>query len=356
MLLEERYDLFQRLANLEEAVYNYIFFRDIAPLKQLMKDPAYDEVFTKRFAVSNKYELLDSVRMTDLARKGLMVPYESVVVRCKRREVNNLPCVYILYSLKGSFQCEVAGEKLELSEGCLCMCNAGVPNSFETADPDGLCITMALTKWYISSVLMQRMPHNSVFGNFFEHGVFNTGLAESYIYIDAKGSEKIRFFLSEALNTFLNTGFQEQEVMNAYIILFFDEFIKLYEKSTELSSNDGHVKAAEIINYIYENYTQATLSSVAAHFHFSNNYLSGIIKKLMGKNFTDLVHEIRMVNACQLLKDTTLPVNEIAQKVGYQNSNHFYRLFKQAHGCTPAEFRKKEKTALKKQKGGTASG
>ena len=341
MLGTEHFETFQKLATLEERTFRYITFHDMDGLKQLLRDSSYDEIFTKRFSVGNKYELLDTARMTDLARKDLLLPYNPIVIRCKRHEVNNLPCVYILYALKGSFTCEIAGEHLELQEGETCMCNAGVSNYFEGNQSDSMCITIALTKWYISSTLMHRIPHNSVFGNFFEHGVFSTGLSEPYIYISTEASEKLRFFMTEACWEFLNNGVQEIETINAYIVLFFNELIRIYEQTCTLLSENGRVNVAEIINYIYENYADISLSSMAEHFHFNSNYLSGIVKKIMGKNFTDLVLEIRMNNACRLLRETAMSITDIAQQVGYQNVNHFYRLFKAAYGCTPAEYRKR---------------
>lgn len=49
--------------------------------------------------------------------------------------------------------------------------------------------------------------------------------------------------------------------------------------------------------------------------------------------------EIRLSQAKYLLKDTLIPIQEVARNVGYQDSLYFSRLFKKHTGVSPTEFR-----------------
>ncbi|RKQ23759.1 AraC family transcriptional regulator [Mediterraneibacter sp. gm002] len=69
------------------------------------------------------------------------------------------------------------------------------------------------------------------------------------------------------------------------------------------------------------------------------NYYSLILKKYRGKSFQQYLIEVRMKYAKQLLEQTTLPVKQIAQQVGYENVSHFYHLFEKYYGKTPKEVR-----------------
>ncbi|RGH37913.1 AraC family transcriptional regulator [Firmicutes bacterium AM41-5BH] len=69
------------------------------------------------------------------------------------------------------------------------------------------------------------------------------------------------------------------------------------------------------------------------------NYYSLILKKYRGKSFQQYLIEVRMNYAKQLLEQTTLPVKQIAQQVGYENVSHFYHLFEKYYGKTPKEVR-----------------
>ena len=54
----------------------------------------------------------------------------------------------------------------------------------------------------------------------------------------------------------------------------------------------------------------------------------------------EILTDIRMQKACDLLKNTTLRVLEVSSAVGYENTEHFYRAFRRKTGLTPSEYRK----------------
>jgi len=98
----------------------------------------------------------------------------------------------------------------------------------------------------------------------------------------------------------------------------------------------------EIISYIQKNYTDITLDSLAEQFHLSTPYLSKYIKEKVGTTFQELVKEERMRKAKTLLRQTNHTVDTIAADVGYENVEHFNRLFKRSYGMTPVQYRKNQ--------------
>ena len=56
-------------------------------------------------------------------------------------------------------------------------------------------------------------------------------------------------------------------------------------------------------------------------------------------DFMQLLTNIRIENAKQLLRDTSLSVIDIAANVGYDSCEHFIRKFRSATGKTPGEYR-----------------
>ena len=95
----------------------------------------------------------------------------------------------------------------------------------------------------------------------------------------------------------------------------------------------------EILNYIQANYIDITLDDLSEKFFLSKPYLSKYIKEKSGMTFGDLVKKIRMKKARALLKSSNMTVENIALSVGYQNVEHFNRLFKKAYNITPMQFR-----------------
>lgn len=58
-----------------------------------------------------------------------------------------------------------------------------------------------------------------------------------------------------------------------------------------------------------------------------------------GKTFRETLHEIKIREAKRLLKETDLPLDEIARLVGYQHRTYFNAKFKQMEKKTPTEYR-----------------
>ncbi|MCM1567967.1 MAG: 2-isopropylmalate synthase [Roseburia sp.] len=99
-------------------------------------------------------------------------------------------------------------------------------------------------------------------------------------------------------------------------------------------------RIVDIISYIQQNYVEVTLESLADHFHLSKPYLSKYIKEKVGMTFQEIVKEERMKKAMNLLRETSQTVETVAANVGYENVEHFNRLFKKASGMTPMQYKK----------------
>ena len=120
-----------------------------------------------------------------------------------------------------------------------------------------------------------------------------------------------------------------------------EALIVAVNKIEELGNADACTDARmiEIMNYVQANYIDITLDDLAEKFFLSKPYLSKYIKEKSGMTFGDLVKKIRMKKAKALLKSSNMTVENIAMSVGYQNVEHFNRLFKKAYNMTPMQFR-----------------
>lgn len=110
-------------------------------------------------------------------------------------------------------------------------------------------------------------------------------------------------------------------------------------KDIAQSDNDKDERVIEFINYIHSHYREVTLDDMAKEFFLSKQYISKYIKLKSGDNFGDILKRVRMKKAKTFLKNSTMTVESIAEQVGYQNVEHFTRLFKKEYGVTPIQFR-----------------
>ncbi|QNK59575.1 helix-turn-helix domain-containing protein [Paenibacillus sp. PAMC21692] len=86
---------------------------------------------------------------------------------------------------------------------------------------------------------------------------------------------------------------------------------------------------------------EISLQDVADHVYLNPVYLSRLFKMETGTSFSDYVTEIRMEQAAQFLRNTSLKIYEICEKSGYKDVRHFYKLFRQYAGCSPSEYRER---------------
>jgi len=98
----------------------------------------------------------------------------------------------------------------------------------------------------------------------------------------------------------------------------------------------------QAIKYIEENFNQEiSLESVANFVCLSPNYFSSIFKKEVGSTFVEYLTELRIKKAKELLNNLENNINQVASKVGYQDSRYFSRVFKTIVGVPPTTYRNK---------------
>ncbi len=90
------------------------------------------------------------------------------------------------------------------------------------------------------------------------------------------------------------------------------------------------------VSVISENHAgPLTLKQVGGAVGISESHLRALIRRETKKNFTALLHEIRIENAKRLIMEDSCTLTEIASKVGYQTPAFFFRIFKRMTGMTP---------------------
>lgn len=90
-----------------------------------------------------------------------------------------------------------------------------------------------------------------------------------------------------------------------------------------------------------------SLRSMGEKYYLNSVYLGQIFKKRYGCCFKDYINGVRLRKAAELLLRTEEKVYEIAEKVGYKNTEYFINKFESTYGVTPARFRKRNCEAEK---------
>jgi AraC-like DNA-binding protein len=112
-----------------------------------------------------------------------------------------------------------------------------------------------------------------------------------------------------------------------------------------------------VLEYLEDHYARAvTVNDLARLVPASPGYLQRIFKRATGQTITEYTQNLRIKKSMELLAATSLPVKDIAEKVGYRDLKFFYALFRKKTGRSPGEYRKHHLTAPHEPVGGSNGG
>lgn len=152
-------------------------------------------------------------------------------------------------------------------------------------------------------------------------------------------SRNIELWECEATGVYFWKEISQFELLNE-IVAFLLQHVEGYFSRVG-DKNSSSYKVREIIDYIQKNYSDKNLSvkSISVSVCLSLNYMCCMFKKNTGKTINQYIMENRIKVACELLKGNNIKLYEIADKVGFEDSNYFTRLFKKKMGRTPSSYR-----------------
>ena len=126
---------------------------------------------------------------------------------------------------------------------------------------------------------------------------------------------------------------------------FRDAFLDaVYKENSRFMENTGDTqteKMIQAVDYIKKNFqTDINMAVVSNYVSMNYSLFSTAFKNYTGQNFVSYVRDLRISEAKKLLLESQLRVNDIGEKVGYDNSKHFMKNFKAVVGVSPTEFRR----------------
>jgi AraC-like DNA-binding protein len=120
-----------------------------------------------------------------------------------------------------------------------------------------------------------------------------------------------------------------------------DIFLKLCEIVNRHKQTRNERVLAEMEAYLQAHHSdpQLSLNVLSDAFHLSPGYVSRYFKEHAGIGMAEYIENLRIAHATELLTDAGIPIGEIAGRVGYTNSNTFYKAFRRIKGVSAGTYR-----------------
>ncbi|NOU87099.1 helix-turn-helix domain-containing protein [Paenibacillus sp. LMG 31460] len=96
----------------------------------------------------------------------------------------------------------------------------------------------------------------------------------------------------------------------------------------------------DVVRYIREHYDEdLSIERFTEQMNMSVSHFSRTFKEVVGEKYVEFITSVRLSAAKQLLRETDMKIEEIAERVGYLGSNAFIRSFRKYEGITPGKYR-----------------
>ncbi|WP_163717501.1 hybrid sensor histidine kinase/response regulator transcription factor [Mangrovibacterium lignilyticum] len=99
-------------------------------------------------------------------------------------------------------------------------------------------------------------------------------------------------------------------------------------------------KAYAILEKFYQN-PEFSASQFASEMFVSRSLLYKKIRAITDLNITDFINSFKLKKAVELIRESKLPISDIAFQVGFNDPKYFSRIFRKFYGMSPTEFSSK---------------
>ena len=248
----------------------------------------------------------------------------------------------MIYVLSGSCDNYIGDTKIQLETGDFCIMAPGVTHALGVFN-DSIVINILIRSSTFNETFFDILSEKSVLSDFFWGAHFEKTINPYTVCHSADDiamHNAIEMLIHEGT---LGAGHYTRKIKEGLIRVIFGYMLRSHDGDFEFPSvlSKNTQALYEILYFIQKNYATITLNALAEQFHYTVPYLSKLIKTETGICFSQILNNIRIKNACQLLKNTDLSIQEVYLRSGFNKSDVFYKMFKKHMGSSPKDYRQR---------------
>lgn len=173
---------------------------------------------------------------------------------------------------------------------------------------------------------------------YMEQSGFGYGINTLNCYVDPQEFYRVINAMLDKPTLHLSSSLRRFGLLNEFISLAVESNRHSGGSSKKfVRSNVNYVDYAR--DYMRNNSSTVTVADVANYLGISRNYLTDLFRVTVGISPRAYLNNVRLLKSAQLLADTRLPIQDIAELTGYENPLSFSRAFKNAFGVSPSQYR-----------------
>lgn len=233
-------------------------------------------------------------------------------------------------------------KELNLKQGDLCLLTPNAAHQLQVEGDSNIIFNILMKKTLFQRLAQEILSHDNPFNHFLINSLFEKNQEESYLLFSKHLCNTIDQSVLQLIKEYAETGNQYFLKLNGYLMILFSDLLTAYQNYLDENSIQQvcHPKISEILSYIIENCSIATLEKTAEQFHYNPQYLSRLLKQYTNQSFSNFRRQICMERATYLLIHTDRPIQEIIDRSGFETA-YFFRIFHEKYHISPLEYRKR---------------
>ena len=243
------------------------------------------------------------------------------------------------YLLRGNCLLQVEQEELPLKAGQFYIIGPNAHHSITMDDDHSVLIGIDIRKSTFESSFFNLLANEDLLSYFFQ-SILTRPNYPNYILFTTKNELEVRSLIKAlSMENYIADNYYNTccislvNILMSYILRNYSDTIQFY------SYDFLSARFPLIMRYIQKNYQTVSLHELAVAFHYNDTYLSTLIHKNAGMNFSALINKLKTSRARTYLENSSMSIQEISETVGYSSADHFSRTFKQYYDCSPKKYR-----------------
>lgn len=245
--------------------------------------------------------------------------------------------------LSGSCEYQTSEKSDLIGEGDIVIFPPNSPHSIDVCSDDCILINILVRSSTFDRYFFSIFNSYDILTDFWTNALYGKQ-GSSYLIFHCGSDEKIRECV---LNVFRQTETErayQGQMLDALFHVFLITLLQDHEQDIVVANPEtpkDDKNFIRIMNCINEEFKTLTLSELAQKFYYSERQMIRILKEYTGMSFGELIRNIKLKRASDLLRKTNISLQAVVETVGYSNINYLYRVFKKEYDCTPTEYRAK---------------
>lgn len=173
---------------------------------------------------------------------------------------------------------------------------------------------------------------------YMEEAGFTRGVNTRNSYVDTKDFYRLADALLDKPNLQMASCLRRFGLLNEFIALAVESNYRSGEGHKKIGHTAGNY-IDHAIDFIERNYSSIKVADISSYIGVNRSYFANLFKQHTGVSPCEYLFHVRLQKSAQLLLNTALPIQDVAEYVGYENPLTFSKAFKKAFGVSPKYYR-----------------